>query len=127
MHCWPALRHSHACADRPVVEQVECQVQLQHRSTICRARLLEQLTVEPVPNSPVGISPFLFCPPDGPAAVKYLNTPPAIARPSLLRSYIAAELSHREITPLTHSRRPFGAPEATLALWCVCVCVCVCV
>ena len=91
-----------------MVKQVECQVQLQHRSTISQALLLEQITVELVPKSPVEVSPFLFCPPDGPAAVEYLDTPPAIARPSLLRSQIAEGLSHRELTLLACSRRPLA-------------------
>ena len=84
MHCRPALRDLHARAEGPVVEQVECRVQLQHRSTISWARQLERLTVELVPNSPVGVSPLLFCPPDGLAAVDNSDTPPAIAQPSLL-------------------------------------------
>ena len=67
-----------------MVEQVEFQVQLQHRLTIFWASRLERLTVELVPNSPVGVSPLLFLPPDGLAAVNNLDTPQAIARPSLL-------------------------------------------
>ena len=85
MHFQPALRHSHARADGPMVEQVECWVQLQHHSTISWARLLELLTIKPVPNSPVGVSSFLFLPPDGLAAVEYLDTPPAIDWPYLLQ------------------------------------------
>ena len=50
VQCRPALRHSHALAYGPVVEQVECRVQLQHGSTISRARRLDRLTVELVPN-----------------------------------------------------------------------------
>ena len=38
MHCLPELRHLHARDDRPMVEQVECWLQLQHRSTISQAR-----------------------------------------------------------------------------------------
>ena len=69
VHCWPALRHSHALADGPVVEQVECRVQLQHLLNSSHTRLLVgRLTVEPIPNPSVGVSPFLFCPPNGPAA-----------------------------------------------------------
>ena len=103
-------------------------MQLQHRSTISRARLLEQLTVEPVPNSPVGVSPFLFRPPDGPAAVEYLNTPPAIAQPFLIRSEIAAGILHRELTPLAHSRHPLARRKQHLHCGlCVCACVCLCV
>ena len=108
MHCRPTLRHLHAQADGPVVEQVGCWVQLQHRSTISRARLIEQLTVELAPNSPVGVSPFLFCPLVGPAAVNNLDTPPAIARPYLLLSEIAAGLLHRQLTPLAHSHGPLA-------------------
>ena len=109
-------------------------MQLQHRSSISRARRLERLTVELVPKPPIGVSPFLFCPPDDPAAVDNLNTPPAIARPSLLRSEIAAGLLHRELTPHAHSRRPlvFRRPHlhsgvCVCVYVCVCVCVCVCV
>ena len=81
----------------PVVEQVECRVQLQHRLTSSRTRLLGRLTVELVTNSSVGVSPLLFCPPDGPAAIEYLDTLPAKARPYLLRLEIAWGLSHREL------------------------------
>ena len=84
--------------------------------------MIERLTIEPVPNSPVGVSPFLFCPPVGLAAVKYLDIPPAIAQPSLLRSEISAGLLHQELTPLapgahTACTQPpsLGAPEASLA------------
>ena len=124
VHCLPAFRHSHARADGPVVEQVECRVQLQHRSTISQDRQLERLTVELVPISPVGVSPFLFCFPDGPAAVDNLDTPPAIARPSLLRSEITAGLSHQELTSLTHSRHPSAHRRPHFHRG-VCVCVCV--
>ena len=127
MHCRVTLRHLHTTLDGAMVEQVECRVQLHHRSTVSRARLLEQLTIEPVPNYPVGVSPFLFCPPDGLATVEYLDTPPAIARPSLLQSDIAAGLLHRELTPLVHHPPSLGAPKATLTPWCVYVCVYVCV
>ena len=44
-----------------------------------------------------------FCSPDSPAAVEYLDMPPAIARPSLLRSEIAVGILHRELTLLAHS------------------------
>ena len=108
-----------------MVEQVECRVQLQHRSTISWARRLGQLTVETIPKPPVGVSPFLFCPPDGPAAVEYIDTPPAIARLSLLRLEIAAGLSHQDITPLAHSRHPLARRRPHLQRG-VCVCVCVC-
>ena len=84
MHCLPAFLHLQALADWPVVEQVECRVQLQHRLTISWARWLGQLTVETIPKPPVGVSPFCFRPPDGLAAVANRNTLPAIARPSLL-------------------------------------------
>ena len=43
---------------------------------------------------PIGVYPFLFCPLDDPVTVKYLDMPPAIARPSLIRSEITAVLSH---------------------------------
>ena len=73
-----------------------------------------------------------FRPPNGPAAAEYLDTPPAIARPSLLRLEIAAGLSHRELTPLTESRRPLARrrPHRQYTVVCVCVrayeCVYVC-
>ena len=71
VHCRPELRHSHAQEDGPVVEQVEFRVQLQHHSTSSRAHLLVvRLYVEPIPNPSVGVSPLLFCPADGLAAVK---------------------------------------------------------
>ena len=51
--------------------QVECLVQLQQHSTCSKAQCKEGLiTVELVPLLPVGVSTFLLCPPDGPAAVK---------------------------------------------------------
>ena len=111
-----------------MVEQVECRVHLQHCLTISWARLLEQLTVELVPNSPLGVSPFLFRPPDDLAAVEYINTPPAIDLPSLLQLEIAAGLSHRELAPLVHSLRPLARQRPHLHCdVCMCVCVCVCV
>ena len=115
------------------MEQVKCKVQLQRCSTISQACRIEQITVELVPNSPVGVSPFLFCPPDGLAAVAYRDTPPAIAWPSLLRSEIAAGLLHRELTPLTHSRRPLARQRPHLHYTvayvggCVYIYMCVCV
>ena len=91
-----------------MVEQVECRVQLQHLSTSSQTRLLEQLTVEPILNILIGVYPFLFCPPDGPAAIKYIDTPPDIARPYPLQLEIVAGLSHQELTPLAHTRRPLA-------------------
>ena len=61
---------------------------------------------------PIGVSPFLFCPLDGRAAVADCNTPSAIARPSLLRSEIAAGLSHRELTH-THTHTHHGVSVAS--------------
>ena len=52
VHCLPALRHSHACTDGPVVDQVECRVQLHHHWTISRDRWLGRLAVELVINPP---------------------------------------------------------------------------
>ena len=102
-------------------------MQLQHHLTISQACLLEQLTVELVPNSPVEVSPFIFCPPDGPAAVEYLDMPIAITWPSLLQSEIAEGFLHRELIPLAHSRRPLARRRPHLHRGvCVCVCVCVC-
>ena len=115
MHCLPALRHLHDRADGPVVEQIKCRVQLQHLSTISRAHRLERLTVELVPNSPVG----------GLDAVDNLNTPPAIAWRSLIRSDIIAGLLHQDLTPLAHSRHPLALRRPHLHRG-VCVCVCVC-
>ena len=57
---------------------------------------------------PVGVPPFRFCTPNGPAAVADRNTPPAIARPSLLPSEIAGGLLHQELTPIAHSLRPLS-------------------
>ena len=98
------------------------EVQLQHCLTISRDRWLGRITVENIP--PVGVSPFFFRPPDGPAAVANRNTPPAIARPSLLQSEIAAGLLHQELTPLAHSRHPLVRRRPHLHRG-VCVCVCV--
>ena len=105
-------------------------MQLQHRSTVYRACRLGRLTLETIPTPPVGVSPLLFRPPDGPAAIDYRDTPPAIAQPSLLRLEIAAGILHRELTPLAHSRRSLARRRPQL--YCgvciyVCVCVCVCV
>ena len=63
---------------------------------------------------PVGDSPFLLRPPDGRAAVDNCNTTPAIAWLSLLRSDIAAGLSHWDITLLAHIRRPFARQKPHL-------------
>ena len=52
MHCLPEFLHSQTLADGPVVEQVECRVQLQHHLTVSQARWLGQLTVETIPNPP---------------------------------------------------------------------------
>ena len=81
---------------------------------------------------PVGVSPFSFRPPDGPAAVANCDMPPAISRPSLLRLEIAAGFLHRELTPLSHSRPPLARWRPHLhrgvcVYVCVCVCLCVCV
>ena len=127
VHYRPAVRHSHARADGPTVKQVECQVQLQHRLTsYCTHLLVGKLNVEPVPNSPVGVSPFLFRSPNGPAAVEYLDTPPAISWPSLIQLEITAGLLHRELTLLAHSRRPLARQRPHLHRG-LCVCVCMCV
>ena len=85
MHCRPSLWHSHARADGPAVDQVEFWVQLQHRSTVLQTCLLDGLlTVEHIPSPSIGVSPFLFCPPDDLTAVTYPDMPPSIAWPSLL-------------------------------------------
>ena len=126
MQCLPAVLHLHALADRPVVEQFECRVQLQHCSTVSRARWLGRLTVETLPNPPVGVSIFLFRPPDGPAAAADRDTPPAIAWPSLIRLETAAGLSYQELTPLAHSRCPLLRRRPHLHRG-VCVCVYICV
>ena len=79
---------------------------------------------------PVGVSPFLFCPPDGPAAVANCDTLPAIAWPYLLQSVITAGLLYQELTPLAHSRCPLARRRPHLnrgVRVCVCVYVCVCV
>ena len=55
---------------------------------------------------PVGVSPFLFSPPDGLAAVTNLDMPPDIARPSLLQSEITEGLLHQELTPFSQSLHP---------------------
>ena len=53
VHFRPAFWHSHALADRSVAEQVKFWVQLQHRSTGSRNRLLDrQLTIEHIPTPP---------------------------------------------------------------------------
>ena len=100
----------HAQVDGLVVEQFEFRVQLQHRPTSSWTHLVGRLTVEPIPNSPVGVSPFLFCPTDGLAAVEYLDTSPAIAQPSTTRTHLLS----------------LGTPKETLTFWYVCVCVCMC-
>ena len=51
MNYRPALRHSHALVEGPVVEQVKCQVQLQHSLIGLQTCLLdERLTVEHILN-----------------------------------------------------------------------------
>ena len=109
MYCRPAFQHLHSLANGPLVEQVECRVQLQHRSTVSQTRLLDGgLTVEHIPNSSVRVSSFRFCPPDEPAAVKQPDTLSAIARPSLLRSEVSAGTYRWDLTLLAHSRRPLA-------------------
>ena len=59
MHCRPALRYLHAQADGPVLEHVECHVQLQHHLIGLQTHLLDgQLTIEYIPNLPIGVSPL---------------------------------------------------------------------
>ena len=124
VHCRPALQHSHALGGRPIVEQVECQVQLQHRSTGSRNRLIDgQLTVEPISTPPIGVSPFRFRHTDDPAAVRYPNTPLSIAHPSLLRLEVAVGLSHWDLTPLTHLCSPLACRRQQHNYTGVCVCV----
>ena len=111
MHCLPAILHSHAPADGPMVEQVECQVQLKHCSTISQDHRLGLLTVETLPNPRRSFS--LFCPPNGPAAVTNGDTPPAIAQPSLLQLEIAVGISnhtptHTHIPTHTHTHTHHG-------------------
>ena len=126
MHCRPALRNLHAQADGPVAEQVECQVQLQHCSTSLWTCLLDgRLTVEYIPNPPVGVSPFRFHPPDEPTAVKSPDTPLSIDWLSLIQSEIVAGLSYWKLTPLVHSCRPLACRRPYLHYTILCVCVCV--
>ena len=70
----------------------------------------------------MGVSPFRFCPPKDPAAVADCDTPPAIARQSLLQSEIAAGISHREaffrgysLQVMTQSRYLGGFVETEVA------------
>ena len=61
MHCRPAFWHLHTLSDGPVVEKVECRVQLKHHSTGLHTCLIDgRLTVELIPNLFVGFSPFRF-------------------------------------------------------------------
>ena len=67
----PVLQNLHALTDRPVLEQVKYRVQLQHRLTSLRTRLTDgRLTVETIPNPPIGVSPFRFRSPDEPAVIR---------------------------------------------------------
>ena len=71
VNCQLVLRNSHDCTDEPALEQVKCRVQLQDLSTGLRNCLIDgRLTIEHIPNPSVGVSPFLFCPPDDPDAVR---------------------------------------------------------
>ena len=113
------------------MDQVKFWVQLQHFSTGLQNRLLDRRpTVEPIPNPPVGVSPFLLCPTIDPSAVVYPDTSPATARLSMIRLEITAGLSHWEITQLVHRCLPLARRRPhrhyTLIYVCVCVCVCVC-
>ena len=57
------------------MEQVECWVQLQHRSTSSRTRLLVgRPTVEPVLNSHIVVSPFRSCPCPSPLSRRSLTS-----------------------------------------------------
>ena len=60
MHCQSAFLHLQGLANGPVVEQVKCRVQLQHRSTVSQAHRLRRLTVETIPNPPYEFLPSVF-------------------------------------------------------------------
>ena len=79
MHCLPTFLHSHASADGPMVEQVECQVQLQHCSTVSRDHRLRLLTIETLPNPRRSFSLFFALPmaqPPSPiATLPHFHTP----------------------------------------------------
>ena len=94
--------------DGPSVEQVECQVQLQHRSTwqgACPADLPVELVLE----TPVGLLPFMFLPPDGWADVLDNNTLPAISQASQVRLEIRDPNLHWESTPAVPTHVPLLA------------------
>ena len=121
VHCRLALRHSHTRADWPVVEQVKCRVQLHHRSIRSQTRLLWRLTVELIPNYPIGVSPFRFFPSRWPDCCQLSRHTPshssAVPDPIRNRSGALATGAHTTRT----QPRSLGALEATLIPWCVCV------
>ena len=69
VNCLPELRLLHARIERPVENQVKCQVQIQHHPTCLRARLKIRLTVKTLLLPPLGVYPFIFLPPDVPDSV----------------------------------------------------------
>ena len=69
---------------------------------------------------PVGFSPFLFRPSDGPNAVADNDMPPAIARTYLLRSMITAGISHIGSSHRSHTTAvPLRAGGHTHTVVCV--------
>ena len=62
LHCWSEFRHLHVLANGCLVDQVECQVQLQHHSTSMRTCLTDgHITIELIPT-PCSSFPLLFLP-----------------------------------------------------------------
>ena len=76
-----AFRQLQAWLDGRSIEQVECRVQLQHRSTWQRA-CPSYLPVETLLEPPIGVLPFRFPLPDGWAAILDDAALPAIAQES---------------------------------------------
>ena len=67
----PAFQNIHTLSDIPLVDQVEYLVQLHHRLACCKDRRKDgQITVELLPPPPAEVSPFLFRPPNEPAAAE---------------------------------------------------------
>ena len=127
------FRQSQARLERPIVKQVDFRVQLHHRSTWQRACLAD-LPVETVIETPIGVLPLIFLPPNVWAAVLDCDALLAIYQASWCISENGDQNLHRESTPgfPTHVPYPSTPPHhrsrgCVYVYVCVCVCVCVCI
>ena len=105
VHWHQEFRKLKAQADGLSVEQVDFQVQLQHRSSWQRS-CPDKLTVGCILESPVGVLPFLFPPPNGLAAVLDDNILPSKAQAFRVCVKNQNMDMHRESKPVAYHRQP---------------------